>query len=212
MGTQVIDIATRRKPRPETVLGKVPPRKIPNLDQRPREHLTPKEVERLMKAAKQLGRHGDRDATLILMAYRHALRVAELVDLRWSQVDFDGYCLHVNRRKNGRPSTHPLTGDETRALRKLRKRYEDSEYVFVSERQTPLTTSSVRKIVTRAGEKAKLGPSVHPHMLRHSTGFYLANKGIDTRSIQAYMGHQNIQNTVRYTEMAPGRFRGFFKD
>ena len=97
-------------------------------------------------------------------------------------------------------------------MRKLRKHYEDSEYVFVTERQTPLTTSSVRKIVSRAGEKAKLGLSVHPHMLRHSTGFYLANKGIDTRSIQAYMGHANIQNTVRYTELAPGRFRGFFKD
>jgi len=212
MGTQVVDLATRRKGRPATVLGKVPPPKVPNLDKRPREHLTSKEMERLIKAAKQNGRHGDRDSTLILMGFRHALRVSELVDLRWSQVDFEGYSLHVNRRKNGRPSTHPLTGDETRALRKLRKRYGDSEYLFVTERQTPLTTSSVRKIVARAGEKAKLELSVHPHMLRHSTGFYLANNGIDTRSIQAYMGHQNIQNTVRYTELSPGRFKGFFKD
>ena len=194
------------------VNGKVPPRRKTNAALRSREYLTQEEVARLMDAAGKTGRHCHRDRTLILMAFRHALRVSELVALRWDQVDLKQGLLHVRRAKNGSPSTHPLRGPEIRALRRLERDYPDTPYVFVTERKSPLTTSSVRKITTRAGEKAKLGFPVHPHMLRHACGFYLANEGHETRAIQHYLGHKNIQHTVRYTELAADRFNGFWVD
>ena len=149
---------------------------------------------------------------MILMAYRHGLRVSELVSLKWSQIDLKQGLLFVNRRKNGMDSTHPLWGKELRALRKLMRDYPETTYVFVSERKSPMTASTFRKMLSRAGKEAKLSLSVHPHMLRHSTGFKLANDGQDTRSIQHYLGHKNIQHTVRYTEMTPNRFKDFWKD
>ncbi len=191
--------------------GKLPA-KPRNRDVRSREYLTESEVESLMNAARNTGRHGHRDATLILLAYRHGLRVSELVALRWDQVELKQGLLHVNRLKNGTGSTHPLRGPEIRALRRLQRDYRDTSYVFVTERRGPLTTSTVRKLVTRAGRKANLPFPIHPHMLRHSTGYRLANNGQDTRAIQHYMGHKNIQNTVRYTELAVGRFQGFWED
>jgi type 1 fimbriae regulatory protein FimE len=198
---------------PTTENGKVtPPRRVPNLERRTREYLTPDEIEKLMTAAGRLGRHGHRDATLILIAFRHALRVGELVTLRWDQVDFTQGLLHVNRLKNGSPSPHPLRGPEIRALRRLKRESEASPYVFTTERGGPLTTSTVRKLVARAGQAAGIPFPVHPHMLRHAAGFKLANDGHDTRSVQHYLGHRNIQHTVRYTELAPGRFNGFFRD
>lgn len=182
-------------------------------ERRSREHLTDAEVEALMAAARDIGRYGHRDATLILLAYRHGLRVSELVALRWDQIDMKLGHLHVNRLKHGVPSTHPLRGPELRALRKLQRSENTGQaYVFLTERGGPLTISTVAKLVARAGVVAKLGLSVHPHMLRHACGFKLANDGQDTRAIQHYLGHRNIQHTVRYTEMAPDRFKGFWKD
>jgi type 1 fimbriae regulatory protein FimB/type 1 fimbriae regulatory protein FimE len=174
--------------------------------------LTPAEVDQLISAAEQVGRHGHRDATIVLIAYRHALRVSELCALRWDQVDFAQGLLHVRRRKNGTPSTHPLHGPELRALRRLQRDYPDCPYVFTGERNGPLTEWTVRKIVARAGEVAGLGFPVHPHMLRHAAGFKLANDGQDTRAIQHYLGHRNISHTVRYTEMAADRFKDFWQD
>lgn len=187
-----------------------PPRKPRNADVRGREHLTPTEVERLRKAAAGLGRHGHRDATMVLVAFRHGLRAAELVALRRDQVDLDAGELHVRRAKRGKPSTHPLDGAEIRSLRKLLRDAPESPFVFVTERGGPLTDSTWRKIVARAGVAAKIGLAVHPHMLRHACGFALANRGIDTRTIQDYLGHRNIQHTVGYTTLAPGRFRNLF--
>jgi type 1 fimbriae regulatory protein FimE len=199
------------KPIPEN--GKVaPPRRVANRERRTREHLTPQEVDRLINAASRVGRYGHRDATLILIAYRHGLRVSELVALRWDQVDLEQGLLHVSRLKNGVPSTHPFRGPEIRALRRLRREYGTSPYVFTTERRGALTDSSVRKIIARAGDRAQLGFPVHPHMLRHACGFKLANEGHDTRAIQHYLGHRNIQHTVRYTEMAPDRFKTFWRD
>jgi integrase len=149
---------------------------------------------------------------MILLAYRHGLRVAELIALRWEQVDLKQGVLHVRRRKNGSPSTHPLHGPEIRALRKLAREYPETPYVFVTERKGPLTDSAFRKIVARAGAAAGLDFPVHPHMLRHSTGFKLANDGQDTRAIQHYLGHKNIQHTVRYTELSSDRFKEFWDD
>jgi site-specific recombinase XerD len=190
----------------------VPPRKRPNADTRSREYLTSTEVNALRTAAAKRGRHGSRGATMILLAYRHGLRVSELIALRWDQVDLKQGLLHVLRRKNGSPSTHPLHGPEIRALRKLAREYPETPYVFVTERKGPLADSGVRKIVARAGEAAGLDFPVHPHMLRHSTGFKLANDGHDTRAIQHYLGHKNIQHIVRYTELSSDRFKQFWDD
>jgi type 1 fimbriae regulatory protein FimB/type 1 fimbriae regulatory protein FimE len=132
--------------------------------------------------------------------------------LRWDQVDLTQGHLHVHRLKNGTPSTHPIRGPEIRALRRLRRDYPKSPYLFVTERGGPLTASTVRKIVARAGEKAGLSFPVHPHMLRHATGFYLANQGHDTRAIQHYLGHRQIAHTSRYTELAADRFNDFWTD
>ena len=170
------------------------------------------EVNRLIDAARKTGRHSHRDATLILISYRHALRVSELTALRWNQIDLGQGLMHINRLKNGVKSTHPVRGPEIRDLRRLQRDYPDTPYVFVTERKGSLTASTVRKLIARAGEKAGLGFPVHPHMLRHGCGFKLANEGHDTRSIQHYMGHKNIQHTVRYTELAADRFNGFWKD
>lgn len=190
----------------------IPPKKPLNRDRRTREYLMPKEVEALMKAARRVGRHQLRDYTLILMMYRHGLRVGEVVDLRWEQVDFASGLLHVRRLKAGNPSIHPLYGVELRSLHGVRKKYPPSPYIFSSELGGTLSTSTVRKMVARAGEIAKLPFPVHPHMLRHATGFYLANKGFDTRAIQAYLGHRNINHTVRYTDLVPDRFNDFWRD
>ncbi len=198
---------------PVIVIGKVtPPRRVANLVRRSREHLTPEEVERLIVVAGKVGRHGLRDSTAILLAYRHGLRVGELVELRWDQVDLQRGTLHVNRKKNGDAATHPMSGRELRALRQLKRAYPESPFLFVTERGGPITEATVRKMVARAGESAGIGFPIHPHMLRHATGFYLANNGVDTRTIQAYLGHRNIVHTVRYTQLAPGRFRALWGD
>ncbi len=209
--SNVVRLRASGRGTPNTVNRTVPPRRVPNQARRSREYLTQKEVSALIETARKVGRHSHRDATLILLAYRHALRVAELVSLRWDQIDLSQGLLHVSRAKNGTPSTHPLRGPEIRALRRLQRDYA-GPYVFVTERKGPLTTSAVRKIIARAGEVAGLGFPVHPHMLRHACGFKLANDGHDTRAIQHYLGHKNIQHTVRYTELAPDRFNGFWKD
>ena len=195
---------------PHAVIGTVPPRRVPNAELRTREYLTEAEVERLIKAAK-VNRHGQRDATMILLAFRHGLRAAEVVDLRWDQIDLGrNACLHVRRVKNGMPSVHPLQGDEMRALREL-KRSADSPFVFVSERGAPFTRAGFAKMVARLGVEAKFKFGVHPHMMRHACGYALANRGHDTRALQAYLGHKNIQHTVRYTELSPTRFKDFWR-
>jgi type 1 fimbriae regulatory protein FimE len=183
-----------------------------NRDRRTREYLTPTEVEKVLQAAGKVGRHGARDRTLILIAYRHGLRVSELVAMRWEQIDLKAGLVHVSRLKNGLASTHPICGPELRALRELKREYPSSPYLFVSELGGPLTPATVRKLLARAGELAKLPFPIHPHMLRHSTGYKLANDGHDTRAIQHYLGHRNITHTVRYTELSPERFKGFWKD
>jgi integrase len=196
---------------PATVKRTVTPRRRRNGGLRTREYLTEAEVERLMKAATG-NRHGHRDATMVLVAYRHGLRAAEVVDLRWDQVDFKTATLHVRRVKQGTPSTHPILGDEVRALRRLQRDQDKSPFVFTSERGAPFGTAGFARMIERAGVEAKLGFKVHPHMLRHACGYALANRGHDTRALQAYLGHKNIQHTVRYTELTPTRFKNFWRE
>ena len=210
---QVLELPKRRESAPNAVNGKVaPPRRRPNGDSRSREYLTAAEVEQLLEAAGAAGRYGARDRTLLLLMYRHGLRVSEATALRWDQVDLKAGHLLVHRLKNGVESTHPLRGPELRSLRQLHRDWPDSAYLFATERGGPMTASNVRKLVARTGALAKLPFPVHPHMLRHACGFKLANEGHDTRSLQHYLGHKNIAHTVRYTDMAPDRFKGFWKD
>ena len=196
---------------PTTVNRTVTPRRRPNAELRTREYLTETEVGKLIKASGKK-RWGHRDATMILVAYRHGLRASELVDLRWDQIDFYRATLAVRRVKSGTPATHPIRGDELRALRRLQREQElKSPFVFTSERGSPFTTRGFARLVERAGEAARLGFPAHPHMLRHACGFALASKGHDTRALQAYLGHKNIQHTVRYTELSPDRFKNFWR-
>jgi integrase len=187
------------------------PKRLANKELRTREHLTDDEVEKLLAVVKD-NRQGTRDALMVLLAYRHGLRAKEVVELRWEQVDFKGGRLHVRRAKNGTPATHPLTGRELRELRKHHRESLQSPFVFVSERGAPLTPIGFSRMVERASAAANLGIKAHAHMLRHACGYKLANDGVDTRSLQAYLGHSNIQNTTRYTALAPGRFKGFWQD
>jgi integrase len=197
---------------PTTQKRTVAPTRRRNGDLRTREYLTEAEVERLMKAATG-NRRGHRDATMILVAYRHGLRVSELVEPRWDQVDFRTATLHVRRVKQGTPSTHPIVGDELRALRRLQREQEPKlPFVFTSERGAPFTSAGFARMVERAGIEAKFGFKPHPHMLRHACGYALANRGHDTRALQAYLGHRNIQHTVRYTELSPTRFKNFWRE
>ncbi len=175
------------------------------VDARTREYLTEKEVERLIEAAKQK-RWGHRDATSILIAYRHGLRASELAALRWSDIELQTGRLHVRRAKSGTPSR------ESRALRRLQREAPASPYVLISERGAPLSVAGYQRMVARAGEAARFGFLVHSHMLRHGCGFKLAADGQDTRAIQAYLGHRSIQSAVRYTALAPDRFKNFWKD
>jgi integrase len=196
---------------PATVKRTVTLRRGRNGDLRTREYLTEAEVEKLINSTKS-NRWSHRDATMILVAYRHGLRVAELVDLRWEQIDFRMAALHVRRIKQGTPATHPILGDELRALRRLQRDQDKSPFVFTSERGAPFGTAGFARMVERAGVEAKLGFKVHPHMLRHACGYALANRGHDTRALQAYLGHKNIQHTVRYTELSPTRFKNFWRE
>lgn len=184
-------------------------RRLTNAAYRPREYLTEAEVGQLIDAARKRGRNGARDAAAILLAYRHGLRAAELCQLRWSQIDLRQGRLHVNRAKGGIESVHPLRGPELRALRPLQG---TSPYVFVTEAGTPATTAWFLRMVQRTGRAAKLPFPVHPHMLRHSTGYKLANDGADTRSLAHYLRHRNLQSTARYTALAPDRFAKFWQD
>ena len=190
----------------------LPPRRKKNIELRSREYLTPDEVNQIIKAAGSIGRSPHRDKTLLLVCYRHALRVSELVALRWDQVDLSNETMHVNRAKRGVPSLHPLQDDVISALEEIKRMNQDSQYIFLNYKGIQMSSCTVRKIVARAGKLAGLPFSIHPHMLRHACGFYLANKGFDTRAIQSYMGHRSIQHTVRYTELTTERFRNFWID
>ena len=188
---------------PTTENRTVMPTRRPNAELRTREYLTDAEVGRLSEAAKT-NRYGHRDATMILVAYRHGFRASELVDLRWDQIDFDRGTLAVRRVKKGSPATHPILGDELRALGRLQREQEPkSPFVF--------TTAGFARLVERAGAAAELGFKAHPHMFRHACGYALANKGHDTRALKAYLGHRNIQHTVKYTELSPDRFKDFWR-
>jgi site-specific recombinase XerD len=177
-----------------------------------RAYLTPDEVTSLLRAAKKSPRHGARNHAMILLAYRHGLRASELVNLRVSDLDLRTGTIYCRRAKGSRSSLHPIRPDEVNVLNKLLARREPSasDYVFQSERSEKLSRSAFWRIVSDAGDRAVLPVKAYAHQLRHACGYYLANKGCDLRLIQDYLGHKQIQNTVRYTALNPARFAGLW--
>jgi type 1 fimbriae regulatory protein FimB/type 1 fimbriae regulatory protein FimE len=172
-----------------------------------RAYLTEAEVERLIKAADR-----PRNKAMILIGYRHGLRVSELVNLRWRQIDLDTSRIQIERLKDSESGVHPLSGREIRALRALRRgQPPGSAFVFLNYKGTPMTRQAFDKMLRAAGAKAGL-PDAHAHLLRHGCGFRLVNLGLDTLSLAAYLGHKQVQNTKRYAKMNATRFDGLWKD
>jgi type 1 fimbriae regulatory protein FimB len=179
-----------------------------------RRHLVATEVEKLLAAVKDT-RNAVRDPCLLLLMFRHGLRVSEACGLKLSQVDIESRVLHVARLKKGLSTTQPLRGDELRAIKAWliirAKMKPDSDAFFVSERRKALSRKTVWLAIRTYSQRAGLPLEAHPHMLRHACGFALADQGADTRLIQDYLGHRNIQHTVRYTATNPARFERLWR-
>jgi site-specific recombinase XerD len=185
-----------------------------NVDSRVREHLTEAEVDKLLAALKR-NRHGHRDWLIGLLIYRHGLRVSEACDLRWDDIDLGKRTIVVRRLKGSTDSSHYLERDEHKALGDLWRANAangvKAGYVFVNERGAPFGRMGIGRMIERAGEAAGLPFPVHVHMLRHSTGYALAARGMDTRRLQHFLGHASITNTVRYTAMSPEPFKDIWR-
>ena len=180
-----------------------------------RKYLTQNEVERLLACAGE-GSQGERNYCLVYMSFLHGFRVSEACQLRLSDLDLQEGCLYIRRLKQGFSTTHPLLGNEVRAIKrwlKVRKAMAgaDSDWLFLSVRGGPLTRQRVYQLIQGLGERAGISVCSHPHMLRHACGFALADRGVDTRLIQDYLGHRNIRHTVRYTASNAGRFDGVWR-
>ncbi|MBF2080634.1 MAG: tyrosine-type recombinase/integrase [Synechococcales cyanobacterium T60_A2020_003] len=188
-----------------------PPGRLKNSDYRSREHLTIEEIELLLEAADSYGRHQVRNRLMILLGFRHGLRREEISLLRWDAIDWSNQQISIQRVKGSESGIHPLQADEIALLRRLQQveKYEENGFVFVGERGERLGAIGVSQTLKRiaAACDPKLPLLFHAHMLRHSCGFWLANQGYDTRLIQDWLGHRNIEHTVRYTRLSPERFK-----
>ena len=178
-----------------------------------RKHLTQQEMDKLI-AATASNRNAERDRCLLLLIFRHGLRVSEACGLKLSQVDVEGRVLHVQRLKKGLSTTQPLRTDELRAIKAYmatRRGVYHGGFFFCSERGKALSRKTAWLMIRQCSERAALPFAAHPHMLRHACGYALADQGADTRLIQDYLGHRNIQHTVRYTATNAARFERLWK-
>jgi site-specific recombinase XerD len=209
MKSSHLKLLERTVMRPVTAKGREP-----NAAYRVREHLTEAEMNKLLDALSR-NRHGKRDQLIGLLIYRHGLRVSEACDLRWDDLDLTKRTIIVRRLKASNDSTHYLERDELASLKALQRSYGKqgikSAYLFVNERGQPFGRMGIARMIERAGQAAKLPFPVHVHMLRHSTGYALANRGMDTRRLQHFLGHASITNTVRYTAMSPEPFKDIWR-
>jgi integrase len=199
-------------PFPRSVVKELPkkgasPNKGHEATGRNREHLTQSEVNKLMDAAKGTARNSHRNYCIVLMGFRHGLRVSEIAALKWSDVDFDRGAIYINRAKGSIPGTHPMAGDELRAMRKLQREYPDCPFLFVGRGNAPMDSTAISGMVKRLGDRGELlGFPIHAHMLRHTCGFLMCDRGYDLRLVQSWLGHSNIQNTVGYTALSARQF------
>lgn len=177
-----------------------------------RKFLFPNEFDKLYKAlGKKKSVTTQRNKCLVLLLYRHGLRISEALSLQWSDIDTEDQRIRIKRLKNGKPGIHPLSADELIQLAKYKTDLKSKgflkRYIFINyQSQAPLTRQAAYHIFKEINEMGVLDVHVSPHSLRHSCGYYLANKGHDTRLIQDYLGHKNIANTEIYTELASNRF------
>jgi type 1 fimbriae regulatory protein FimB/type 1 fimbriae regulatory protein FimE len=191
-----------------------PPKRKSNKHYRSREYLTPSEVRSLLNATlSRPSRYGERDFLLMLMMFRHGLRVGEAVGekygLRWDAVMWGEGQIFITREKGSDSGVHPLREDELVHLKKLREQFPESKYIFVSERGEVMKTDAVRKLLGRLAAQAGLDIKVHCHMMRHACGYYLVNQGYNTREIQDFLGHRDIKHTEKYTKLNARRFLNF---
>ncbi|WP_213322093.1 tyrosine-type DNA invertase [Klebsiella aerogenes] len=185
-----------------------------NSDIKKRNFLTQNEIESLLNAANS-GPHAAGNYCLTLLCFIHGFRASEICRLRISDIDLRSKCIYIHRLKKGFSTTHPLLNKEVQALKRwldIRDEYPQStsEWLFLSRKGNPLSRQQFYQIISASGDQAGLPLEIHPHMLRHSCGFALANMGIDTRLIQDYLGHRNIRHTVWYTASNAGRFYGIW--
>lgn len=202
-----LKLALSQRPKLYVIKKGNPPRRPPNRSVRAREYFLPEEIEALRLHARST-RYPLRDEALIVVSYRHGLRVGEAVDLRWDDIDLIRKTIHIHRSKREREQVHCLADDEAMLLAAMPRR---GEFVFTSERGDRLSKRGGHDIVQKIGNAAGL-KMAHPHMLRHSRGYVLANKGTDTRAIQEYLGHLDIRSTIIYTQLAHERVRGLEQD
>lgn len=195
----------------KTAKSNQPPARKTNKEYRNREYLLPNEVKALIEAAKKTKRHGLRNEALITIGYQHALRVSELIAIRWDDINFAEGTIFIKRLKGSKDMEQDLSGSEIRLLKRLKRAYPDSPFVFQTERKGPLSARHVRTIVKEAGDKAGI-ENCHPHQLRHAKGYALVNNGGNFRAIQRWMGHANPMHTARYTELDKKQFKGFAEE
>ncbi|WP_303646308.1 tyrosine-type recombinase/integrase [Acidithiobacillus concretivorus] len=224
------DVVPLAEPEPAVPVAHSPTARRRRAAPEERKHMTPLEVDRLLQVAKDNPRTGVRDRCLIFLMFRHGLRVSEACGMQLDQVDLDSRILHVQRLKGGLSTTQPLRAEELRLLRswlQLRSRWLrrwkktaaerpgggvlDHQALFLSTRGTAISRKTFWALLRRYGEEAGLSLPPHPHMLRHACGFALADQGADTRLIQDYLGHRNIQHTVRYTATNAQRFEKLWR-
>jgi type 1 fimbriae regulatory protein FimB/type 1 fimbriae regulatory protein FimE len=175
---------------------------------RRKNYLSEKEVDRLIAAAKKRGRYPVRDGLLILMAYRHGLRISEALKLNVSDLDLERHRVWIERSKGSLSTEHPIAGDELRAIKKYladRERKSAAPQLFITERGTPMSRQNAYDLISKAGEAAGLG-HVHPHMLRHSCGYHMASEGVDFRTAQDFLGHSDPKHTAAYMRINASRF------
>ena len=186
----------------------------PTVDEHERSHrdfLTEGEITRLLNSAKT-SRYGVRDHAMLLLMFRHGLRVSELTGARRADIDLDAGRVWIKRKKEGLSTNQPLQGDELRALRAyLRTRKDHLPWLFLSSQGGQMTRQNVNYLIQQSGEKAGLG-HIHPHMLRHTCGHVLADKGTDTRLLQDWLGHRDIRHTAWYTRTSSKRFEGIWEE
>lgn len=187
----------------------LPPRRQPITG---RKHITPDEFETWRKAVREQSEYPDRDALLITIMYRHALRVSEAVALTWDDVQLGRIgTVSIRRKKRGRAGTHNLDGDELRLLRAVQRMRHVSRFVFTTRRDTPMSERTARHILTTAAKAVGL-PVTNPHALRHGAGYRLVRKGTDLRRVQEFMGHADIKSTTIYTALDPSAVAGLERD